>query len=572
MSFPENEMDDIINDFIVESMEGLESLDQKFIDLEKNVSDTTLLNDIFRSVHTIKGASGFFGFQQIVDVAHVTEDILNKLRKSEMAVNAAVMDAVLKAVDMIKALIKKVRDKNDSPLDIQPVLEMLRAVQNGRSAPVTEPRPDAAPGQPLDAETPARPPAGAERKQDETGGQKEKEHSIRVDIERLDAVMNLVGELVLSRNRLMNIGGKITEWNSENELVGHLNDALSQLDLNTTGLQLGIMKMRMQPVAKVFNKFPRMVRDLTRQSGKEVELVITGQETELDKTVIEEIGDPLVHLIRNSIDHGIEMPDDRQARGKPRSGTLELSAYQEGRNIVVAVSDDGKGIDPAIIRRSAAEKGLMSADEAERLSDRDVLNLIFLPGFSTAKTVSNISGRGVGMDVVKTNISRINGGITVDSTAGIGTSMVMRLPLTLAIIQVLTVDAGSELYGIPLSTVIENIRVRTEDIKSIEGKEAIRIRDSVYPVVRLQRLVGSEASDNGSGWKYIVIMGIGEKKFGLLVDRLRGQEEIVMKSMGGHMKGAVGVAGACITGDGNVILILDVAGLIDALDRACAKC
>lgn len=346
MSFPENEMDDIINDFIVESMEGLESLDQKFIDLERNVSDTTLLNDIFRSVHTIKGASGFLGFQQIVDVAHVTEDILNKLRKSEMAVNAAVMDAVLKTVDMIKALIKKVRDKNDSPLDIRPVVEMLRAVQNGQPAPVPEPQPDAVPPQPSDAETPARQPAAAERKQDDAGGQKEKEHSIRVDIERLDAVMNLVGELVLSRNRLMNIGGKITAWNAENELVGHLNDALLQLDLNTTGLQLGIMKMRMQPVAKVFNKFPRMVRDLTRQSGKEVELVITGQETELDKTVIEEIGDPLVHLIRNSIDHGIEMPDDRAALGKPRFGTLTLSAYQEGRNIVVAVSERRQGHRP----------------------------------------------------------------------------------------------------------------------------------------------------------------------------------------------------------------------------------
>ncbi len=572
MSFPENEMEDIINDFIIESMEGLEALDQKFIDLEKNGSDTTLLNDIFRSVHTIKGASGFLGFQQIVDVAHVTEDILNKLRKSEMAVNAAVMDAVLKAVDMIKALIKKVRDKNDSPLDIQPVVDILRAVQSRPLAPVPQPQPDAMPRQPFDAEVLAQQQAGAQQRQDDAGGQKEKEHSIRVDIERLDAVMNLVGELVLSRNRLMNIGGKITEWDAENELVGHLNDALSQLDLNTTGLQLGIMKMRMQPVAKVFNKFPRMVRDLTRQSGKEVELVITGQETELDKTVIEEIGDPLVHLIRNSLDHGIEMPEDRAAMGKPRSGTLTLSAYQEGRNIVIAVSDDGKGIDPAVIRRSAAEKGLMSADEAERLSDKDVINLIFLPGFSTAKTVTNISGRGVGMDVVKTNISRINGGITVDSAVGKGTSMVMRLPLTLAIIQVLTVDAGTELYGIPLSTVIENIRVRTEDIKSIEGKEAIRIRDSVYPVVRLQRLVESSASDNGSGWKYIVIMGIGEKKFGLLVDRLRGQEEIVMKSMGGHMKGTEGVAGACITGDGNVILILDVAGLIEVLNRAYAKC
>lgn len=585
MSFPTDDMDDIINDFIAESTEALDSLDQKFIELEKKPDDTTLLNDIFRSVHTIKGAAGFLGFQQMVEVTHVTEDILNKLRKGEMKVDPVIMDAILQSIDLIKLLLRNIKEKNRKEENIEPTKDLLRSVLEGHTvtgantvqggalpeaaAPDTAPRAvqsvPAAPSEASETVTAAAAPESdaskAQAKAEDASHAKEQ--SIRVDIDRVDSVMNLAGELVLSRNRLMRLGAKLSESDSDSELSSHMNEAIAQLDLVTTDVQLAVMKMRMQPIAKVFNKFPRMVRDLARQNNKEIELVISGEETELDKTVIEEIGDPLVHLIRNAVDHGLETPEERVEKGKPRGGTIRLSAYQEGRCIIVSVADDGKGIDPAAIRRSAVEKGLLTQDEADRLSKKDSLALIFIPGFSTAKVVSNISGRGVGMDVVKTNISRINGNISIESEVGKGTSIIFRLPLTLAIIQALTVETNGEVYGIPLSTVIENIRVMAEDIKTVEGQEVIHIRDRVFPVVRLGSLVSGDFSMRSSEWKYIVIIGIGDKKFGLLVDRLHGQEEIVMKSMGEYLKGTEGIAGACITGDGNVILILDVAGLLE---------
>lgn len=548
-----NEMDDIINDFIVEAAETLDGLDRKFLALEKSPRDTTLLNDIFRSMHTIKGAAGFLGFQQMVEVSHVAEDVLNRLRKGEMLADAAIMDALLHSVDMVKLLLGNVKDKNNAQENIEPIINALKAVLGP------------APHKAQDEAKPAAPKPDAEKPQD--AASRDKETSLRVDIERLDAVLNLAGELVLSRNRLMRLGSKVHESRLDDALSSQLGEALASLDLVTSDLQLAVMKMRMQPVAKVFNRFPRMVRDLARQHNKEIELVVTGQETELDKTVIEEIGDPLVHLIRNAVDHGMEETGERASKGKPRIGTIRLSAFQEGRNILVSVSDDGRGMDPSMIKRSAMDKGLISAEEAEALSGREALNLIFIPGFSTAKKVSNLSGRGVGMDVVKTNISRINGSIGIESAPGKGTKIEFRLPLTLAIIQALTVEVNGEVYGIPLSTVIENIRIRTDEIKTVNGKEVIHLRDRVFPVMRLGKLVSSQEAEKGSAWKYIVITGIGERSFGLLVDKLNGQEEIVMKSMGEYLKGTEGIAGACITGDGNVILILDVAGLLEALAR-----
>lgn len=559
MSFPTDEMDDIINDFLAEASESLEQLDQKFMDLEKQPNDPALLNDIFRSIHTIKGAAGFLGFQQMVDVTHCTEDVLNKLRKGEMHVTPGIMDAILQSVDLIKLLLNHIKEKNGREEDLKPTIGLLHDILEGKF----KDEPQAASIAPKAAE------GEEEHKQvrpDEAAAAT-KEQSIRVDLDRLDSVLNLAGELVLSRNRLMRLGGKLSDSSSESDLHSHVNEAIAQLDLVTTDLQLAVMKMRMQPIAKVFNKFPRMVRDLARQMEKEVELHISGEETELDKTVIEEIGDPLVHIVRNSIDHGMESPADREAKGKPRCGRVELAAYQEGRNIVVSITDDGKGMDPEALKRSAVEKGLIPADEAERLSKSDALNIIFIPGFSTAKAVSNISGRGVGMDVVKTNVSRINGTITIESEVGKGTRITFRLPLTLAIIQALTVEAGGEVYGIPLSNVIENIRVTASEIKSVEGREVINIRDRIYPVVRLGSLVAGSNEQASTEWKYIVIIGIGEKHFGILVDRLHGQEEIVMKSMGEYLKGTEGVAGACITGDGNVILILDMAGLLTSVQR-----
>lgn len=559
MSFPTDEMDDIVNDFLTEASESLEQLDQKFMDLEKQPNDPSLLNDIFRSIHTIKGAAGFLGFQQMVDVTHCTEDVLNKLRKAEMHVTPGIMDAILQSIDLIKLLLNNIKEKNGREEDLKPTVALLHDILEGRfkDEPVaTLAAPKVAEGE--EEHKQARP---------DEGTPASKEQSIRVDLDRLDSVLNLAGELVLSRNRLMRLGGKLSDSSSESDLHSHVNEAIAQLDLVTTDLQLAVMKMRMQPIAKVFNKFPRMVRDLARQMEKEVELHISGEETELDKTVIEEIGDPLVHIVRNSVDHAVESPAEREAKGKPRCGRVELAAYQEGRNIVVSITDDGKGMDPEALKRSAVEKGLIPAEEAERLTKSDALNIIFIPGFSTAKAVSNISGRGVGMDVVKTNVSRINGTITIDSEVGKGTRITFRLPLTLAIIQALTVEAGGEVYGIPLSNVIENIRVTAKEIKSIEGREVINIRDRIYPVVRLGSLVSGSSMDASAEWKYIVIIGIGEKHFGILVDRLHGQEEIVMKSMGEYLKGTEGVAGACITGDGNVILILDMAGLLTSVQR-----
>jgi len=577
MSFQTDDMDDIINDFITESAEALESLDHKFLELEKNPDDTTLLNEIFRSVHTIKGAAGFLGFQQMVEVTHVTEDVLNKLRKGEMKADPARMDAILQSIDLIKVLLKNIKEKKGKEEDIEPTKRLLVSMLEDAEAPAPEPEqcqevPETAPNRTVQSATNAsdEDDSGTVHETDASKARSKaedaahtKEHSIRVDLDRVDAVMNLAGELVLSRNRLMRLGGKLAESDADGEVSTQLNEAIAQLDLVTTDVQLAVMKMRMQPIAKVFNKFPRMVRDMARQNNKEIELVISGEETELDKTVIEEIGDPLVHLIRNAVDHGMETPEERVAKGKPRRGTVSLSAYQEGRNIIVSVADDGKGIDPAAVRKSAVEKGLISQEEADRLSKKDSLSLIFIPGFSTAKVVSNISGRGVGMDVVKTNITRINGSISIESEVGKGTSVIFRLPLTLAIIQALTVEANNEVYGIPLSTVIENIRVMADEIKTVEGQEVIHIRDRVVPVVRLGNLVSGDFSAASNEWKYIVIIGIGDKRFGLLVDRLHGQEEIVMKSMGEYLKGTEGIAGACITGDGNVILILDVAGLLE---------
>jgi len=581
MDLPSNEMDEIIDEFVVESEESLESLDQMFVALEKDPGNKDLLNEIFRCAHTIKGAAGFLGFQRLVEIAHVSEDVLNKLRKGELIATPDVMDAVLKAMDIIKEMLANIKTTRQEGID--PSIEFMQSILDGHAdavgkgeeekiSPVEAADPAEAGEKKISAAVNAeslKKEVNAEEAAAKSGAEKktappahrEREHNIRVDISKLDDVLNLVGELVLSRNRLMRLGAQLNDTKLEDEIFAHTDEAIGQLDLVTSDLQLAVMKMRMQPIAKVFNKFPRMVRDLARQSEKEIDLKLIGEDTELDKTVIEEIGDPLIHLIRNSVDHGIENPVDRTAAGKSSCGVISLSASQEGQNIVVCVEDDGKGMDPETIKASAIKKGVITIDEAAKLSRKEALDLIFRPGFSTVKKVSDISGRGVGMDVVKTGISNINGHIAIDSKAGEGTKIILRLPLTLAIIQVLIVKSGEEIYGIPLANVIENVRVRKEDVKSIEGRDVIRIRERVLPVARLDVLVrgpsgrGVGRSDN----IFIVIIGVGEKHYGLLVDELCGQEEIVMKSMGEFLKGTVGVAGASITGDGKVVLILDAA-------------
>ncbi|BBG65200.1 signal transduction histidine kinase CheA [Hydrogenimonas sp.] len=410
--------------------------------------------------------------------------------------------------------------------------------------------------------------AAAPRKKEESKpAQKERkttvEQTIRVDVKRLDDLMNLIGELVLGKNRLLKIYDDVEERYEGEQFLEELNQVVSSVSLVTTDLQIAVMKTRMLPIGKVFNKFPRMVRDLSRELHKEIELVISGEETELDKSIVEEIGDPLVHIIRNSCDHGIERPEERVAKGKPPKGTVELKAYNEGNHIIIEIVDDGKGLDPEMLKMKAVEKGLISEKEADQMSDKEAYMLIFKPGFSTAAQVTNVSGRGVGMDVVRSNIEKLNGIIEIDSEVGKGTTLKLKIPLTLAIIQSLLVSVQEEYYAIPLASVLETVRITPDEIQSVEGRSVLRLRDEVLSLVHLVDLFDVERVFSMGEHAYVVIIGIAETKIGLIVDSLIGQEEVVIKSLGEYLKGIEGIAGATIRGDGRVTLIVDVGALMD---------
>ncbi|NPA12212.1 MAG: hybrid sensor histidine kinase/response regulator [Epsilonproteobacteria bacterium] len=389
-----------------------------------------------------------------------------------------------------------------------------------------------------------------------------KEQTIRVDVKRLDQLMNLIGELVLAKNRLIKIYNDVEERYEGEKFLEELNQVVSSISIVTTDLQIAVMKTRMLPIGKVFNKFPRLVRDLARELGKKVKLIIEGEETELDKSIIEEIGDPLVHMIRNAVDHGIEPPEERKAKGKPEEGTIWLRAYNEGNMIVIEIKDDGRGMDPNVLKQKAIEKGIITPTEAENMSDKEAFMLIFKPGFSTAAKVTNVSGRGVGMDVVKTNIEKLNGIIEVDSVLGKGSTFKLKIPLTLAIIQALLVASQEDLFAVPLSNVIETVRIVEEDIYTIEGKSVLKLRDEVLPLVNMADIFEIEKILEPEKYLYVVILGLGATKVGLIVDRFIGQEEIVIKSLGEFLKGLPGIAGATIRGDGRVTLIVDVASLM----------
>jgi two-component system chemotaxis sensor kinase CheA len=389
------------------------------------------------------------------------------------------------------------------------------------------------------------------------------EQTIRVEVKRLDHLMNLIGELVLGKNRLLKIYDDVEERYEGEKFLEELNQVVSSISLVTTDLQIAVMKTRMLPIAKVFNKFPRMVRDLSRELGKQIELEISGEETELDKSIVEEIGDPLVDIIRNSCDHGIEDAATRRANGKPETGLIQLKAYNEGNHIVIEITDDGKGLDADLLRTKAIEKGMITEREADAMSDKEAFALIFKPSLSTAKVVTNVSGRGVGMDVVKTNIEKLNGIIDVDSELGRGTVIKLKIPLTLAIIQALLVGAQEEYYAIPLASVLETVRIPLDEIYTIEGKNVLRLRDEVLSLVRLSDIFGVKQVYEGGEHTYVVVIGLAESKLGVVVDTLVGQEEIVIKSLGDYLQGIEGIAGATIRGDGRVTLIVDVAALMN---------
>lgn len=556
-----DDMQELVQDFLVETNEIIENLDHDLVELESNQNDLELLNKIFRGAHTMKGSSSFLGFNKLAGLTHHAEEILNKLRKGEMVVTREVMDVLLEFVDNTKQIISDIENGTDTA-DPSKVIEDLKLANEGK----LKPKAGGAPAPAGAAPAPAAP-APAPKKKEEPkanpagGGATHLEQTIRVDVSRLDALINLVGELVLSRNRLSQITSEL-ENKFENEyLVEQLLETTSQIGMNTTELQLAIMKTRMIAIGKVFNKFPRVVRDITRDTGKEIDLIISGEETELDKQVIESIGDPLLHMIRNSCDHGIETPDVRVAKGKPRKGEVLLSAYHEGNHVVIEIKDDGAGMDPEKLKRKAIEKKVITTDEANGMDDKQAFSLIFKPGFSTAEKITNISGRGVGMDVVRTNIEKLNGIISIDSRIGEGSTFYLKLPLTLAIIQALLVEVAGETFAIPLVSVVETVRITTSEIHSFEGREVLKLRDRVLSLVRLEEAFALDELEQDE--IYVVVVALAEKQLGFIVDKLIGQEEIVIKSLGEYLGGNPGIAGATITGDGRVRLILDVAGVIE---------
>ncbi len=557
-----DEADEVLREFFLESRELVEDLDQDLVALEERSGDKELLNKIFRAAHTLKGSSSFLGFKRISEVTHRVEDIFNKLRRDEMALRPEIMDVILEAVDRVRRLLDAAQARTEGPAVEDLLASLVRAVEGGAPASVA---PTPSPGSPA-PEAPRL--ASAEPLGGGATRAPQAEQTIRVDVERLDSLMNLVGELVLAKNRLTRLRGQMEERLEGESLVEDLAETSSQIDLVASDLQLAVMKTRLVPIDKVFRKFPRMVRDLSRSLKKEMRLEIQGENTELDKSVVEVIGDPLVHLIRNSADHGVELPDARAAAGKPREGRIRLAACHEGNHIVVTVEDDGKGMDPEVLKRKAVEKGLISAQEAAAMSPKEAFNLVFAPGFSTAQVVTNVSGRGVGMDVVKTNIHQLNGLIEIDSTPGGGTRVDVRIPLTLAIIQALLVRSGDEVYAVPLVSVVETVRVGPGDIRTVDRAPVLRLRDRVVPLLRIDQVFQVPTAQKARGREYVVILGLAEKRVGLVVDGLVGEEEVVIKSLGRYLTDTPGIAGATIRGDGRVTLIVDVNQLLGLAAKA----
>lgn len=678
--------------FLEESREHLQSLNDGLLALENDPEEISVVNDIFRNAHTIKGMSATMGFTKIAELTHDMENVFDLLRTEKMKVNEDIMDTLFKTIDSLEQMIESVGAGGpEDVVDITGFESKLSALASGKPVSEAEPAPAAAapaaaapaaaassieytdtdkdviteaanggmhayhikvtlsdncvlksarsymvmnaldqlgevvksvpPAEDLEQEKfehsfdvvvvtdsemkpvedallsisevdsveikdaveelkaadapapeaaapaapaanvpapaapapkPSAPPAkkpAAETKKLKSG------QSVRVDIEKLDTLMNLMGELVINKVRLEQIGTthRLTE----------LTETLEQMDRVTTDLQTVVMKVRMVPVGQVFNRFPRMVRDLAKELGKELNLTIEGEETELDRTVIDEIGDPIMHLLRNSLDHGLESPDAREAKGKPRIGEVGLIARHEGNNVVIMVTDDGKGIDADVIRRKAVEKGMISEDEANSLDDADAVRLIFLPGFSTAEVITDVSGRGVGMDVVRSKIETLGGHVDVETKIDEGSVFKIKLPLTLAIIQALLVKVQEEMYAIPLGSIDSTINITQEDIKTVRNKEVIVLRGQIIPIIRLGDILNVPRVHEGdSDDIFVVVVHIGERKAGIVVDNLIGQQEIVIKTLGKLLAGLKVISGATVLGDGRVAMILDVSALM----------
>ncbi|WP_374499282.1 chemotaxis protein CheA [Zoogloea sp.] len=616
-------MDDLLQDFLVEAGDLLSGVDNKLVDLERAPNDQGLLNDIFRGFHTIKGGAGFLNAVELVTLCHLTENLFDKLRNGELAITPEVMDVILSSTgavrDMFGYLEQGVQPTAADPQLIEHLRQAIAGTLSGatqapQAAPVSVPASPvkvvaSTPQDGLDwnalfetvtgaapaivaekAVAPAAPPAPLHQSDEELAlkspeqiikaavgrratdkpgasgpvgrrdSEKQRDNSIRVDTARLDQVLNLSGEIGLTKNRLNALRSDILNGRSDTETLHALDLAVSQLDLLVSDLQNAVMKTRMQPIGRLFQKYPRIARDLARNLGKDVELVLSGEETEIDKTMIEDLSDPIIHLIRNAVDHGVEETQERLANGKPEKSIVRLEARQEGDHIVILVADDGRGMNAERLRAKAVEKGLITDEEANTMDERQSYNLVFLPGFSMASQISDVSGRGVGMDVVRTNIQKLNGSIEIRSTLGKGTTFVISLPLTLAILPVLLVRLGEQPFAVPLSMVREILPIEPAEVQEVGGRATMVVRGEVLPIMPLSSLLGWEPVQTP---EYGVLMQSAEQSFILAIDSFAGREDAVIKSLDDFRP--KGVAGVTTLSNGQIVLILDMKELLGAL-------
>ncbi|MDR2030797.1 MAG: chemotaxis protein CheA [Azoarcus sp.] len=604
-------MEDLLQDFLTEAKDLLSDVDNKLVDLERSPDDRGMLNDIFRGFHTIKGGAGFLNAAELVTLCHLTESLFDKLRNGELVVTTEIMDVILSATAGVRDMFNQLEQGTQPQAADPALLAALKTVQSGEktsappkasaaasSAPAAAPKASASPAKqgdepdweqlhaavagapaPAPASTavvPAAPPSAdaivqnalGRRATDRPGStapvgrrdtERQRDTSIRVDTARLDQVLNLSGEIGLTKNRLNALRSDILNGNNDTETLHALDLAVSQLDLLVSDLQNAVMKTRMQPIGRLFQKYPRIARDLARSLGKDVELVLAGEETEIDKTMIEDLSDPIIHLIRNAVDHGVEDASERRAAGKPDKSEVRLEARQEGDHIVILVSDDGHGMNADKLRAKAVEKGLISDEEANTMDERQSFNLIFLPGFSLAAKVSDVSGRGVGMDVVRTNIQKLNGSIDIRSQQGKGTTFIISLPLTLAILPVLLVRLGEQPFAVPLSMVREILPIDPAEVKEVGGRATMVVRGEVLPILPLTSLLGWEQERTP---EYGVLMQMAEMSFILAIDSFAGREDAVIKSLDDFRP--KGVAGVTTLSNGQIVLILDMKELLGA--------
>jgi two-component system chemotaxis sensor kinase CheA len=594
-------MEELLSDFLLEAGEMLSDVDSKLMELEKRPNDSNLLNEVFRGFHTIKGGAGFLNATELVTLCHLTENLFDKLRNRELTLSAELMDVIFAATAEVKKMFGSLQQNQQPQAAPVQMLENLKAALAGKAviavqeaAPVQMQTGDGVDWNALytaltgtdivetvglvrDPEKIAEavseeestkkafgrrnddvPGATIGRRDGDVSAKEVKETTIRVDTERLDQVLNLSGEIGLTKNRLNHLRSDILQGRQDADTLRDLDQSVTQLDMLVVNLQNAVMKTRMQPIGRLFKKYPRLARDLARSLGKDVELVLVGEDTEMDKTMIEDLNDPLVHLVRNAVDHGVETIEGRIAVGKPEKSQVELSARHEGDHILITIADDGRGMRPEVIRNKAIEKGIITSEVANTLDENQCLELIFLPGFSTKDEISSVSGRGVGMDVVKTNIQKLNGSINIDSVPGRGSVFTISLPLTLAILPVVILRLGDQSFAVPLSMVREILSVTPGQLQKISGRATMVVRGEVLPVLPLAQLIGWDAS--GKEPEVGVLMQFGSSSFILSADGFAGHDDVVIKSLDTFRP--KGVAGVTMSSEGDIVLILDIKELL----------